>query len=280
MILRSDIKHGLKRVVLRHVLVFAVALFAGYLTYAAVFTTAGYIAIDYKSTMGDMVLCLFGGIPVYSPSSGKEFEFPMVWIAIFVAAAYVTLDYPLHDLQGVGATSIVISGSRWSWWLSKCSWVIINACIICVLWAITILIFTLISGSSFGLTPTSEGVMLSGLRSIDNQPHPLSLGMYVLSLLPLLISILLIQLFVSLMAGPYVALAATLAILFLSTFYMSPYLLGEYLLAGRNAAILTNGVDSGIGILFALGVSTISILIGGMIFTHKDILAGKANGND
>ena len=61
---------------------------------------------------------------------------------------------------------------------------------------------------------------------------------------------------------------------------MSPYLLGEYLLAGRNAAILTNGVDSGIGILFALGVSTISILIGGMIFTHKDILAGKANGND
>ena len=75
-------------------------------------------------TTGDIVLCLFGGIPVYDPSSGREFEFPMVWISVFVAAAYVTLDYPLYDLKGVGATSIVISGSRWSWWLSKCCWII------------------------------------------------------------------------------------------------------------------------------------------------------------
>ncbi|MFR5557302.1 MAG: hypothetical protein ACLTKE_11125 [Coprococcus sp.] len=45
---------------------------------------------------------LYGGMKEYIPTTGNPFQFPTMWIAIFLFSSFAVLNYPMKDLQNMG----------------------------------------------------------------------------------------------------------------------------------------------------------------------------------
>lgn len=121
-LLASDIRYGLgSAVVPRLIIVVVVALLVLFLSYTVVLTRLPHL--EGSISLGEAILCAYRGILPYVPTPGIPFEFPMEWFALLLVIAYVTVDYPFRDLDGMGSHMIVASHSRWAWWLAKCAWV-------------------------------------------------------------------------------------------------------------------------------------------------------------
>ena len=281
-ILQCDIRFGLKKMLPRFILLIAVSAFILFISYVSIYRVElrdDYGHAEYALGFGDALLCLLGGIKVYDPAKGMDFRFPMTWIALLAVTAYITLDYPLKNLGGIGAHMISISGSRWAWWLAKCCWVIVACLLASIILFLACMVLTMIGGGS-GTTPLVYTVTDLSLFGQGTRYVPQDLLSFALVVPIILCALMLIQLVVSLLAGPYIAFGVTAAFLVFGSYYHGPWLLAEYAMAARTDAILTYGLVPQIGALYGLGVMIICIVGGGMLFKRKDILAGRGNKND
>mgnify|MGYP007102610333 CR=1 FL=1 len=54
--------------------------------------------------LGDYWMYLYGGMKEYIPTTGNPFQFPTMWIAVFLFSSFAVLNYPMKDLQKHGNT--------------------------------------------------------------------------------------------------------------------------------------------------------------------------------
>ena len=90
---------------------------------------------ELSDTFGNYMIYLFQGMDEYVATPDKAFEFPAMWILIFLCGNALTLTYPLRDLEGVGQQLLIRSGRRRHWWLAKCGWEIVSSVVyLLLLW--------------------------------------------------------------------------------------------------------------------------------------------------
>ena len=96
-------------------------------------------------------------------------------------------------------------------------------------------------------------------------------------LLPLLTmaGLNLFQMALSLFIKPFYSFIVTVAILLLSTYYLSPVCIGNYAMPLRSHMILTNGVGLNTGLLVSVILIAVSVIAGGLVFRKRDILRGE-----
>lgn len=273
--LGSDIRYGMRGVVGRLALVALIALFAAFMAYTSVFWYWNRIGIDTGISVSEALIGLVGGMTKFVPRPGVFFKFPMTWLALLIVAAYVTLDYPVRDLSGMGTHLIVAAGSRWPWWLAKCCWVVLCTLVWTLVIALVCVLTVVLTGGSWDWAPSYEAVFACGLSGEGTRAQAFSIADFALAAPLALMALLLVQLVLTVFVGPYLGLAVTVAVLFFSAFYLHPALLGNYLMAARSNAMLDGGVDPAVGAALSAALIVVSVVLGGVAFNRKDIMGRK-----
>lgn len=285
-ILVSDIRYGLFSAVAgRLAIVALVSLFVFFLSYTALLVNVP--ELRGKLTFGEGILCMFRGMMPYSPASGRPFQFPMAWFAIFLSMLYVMADYPFRDLGGMGSHVIVACGSRWAWWLAKCGWVV--ACtLVCLAIPIAICaVATLVSGGDWSIavrpdiaaslragdTAAQDGGAAFGEVGADVASQAaVGITPAVAALAVSLVAIAIAQLVVSLLVNPVIGLAVSVSVLLLSAFFRYWWLPGNYLMLARTGTLMRGGFDPAAGIALSALLLIALVVIGGLAFSRMDIL--------
>lgn len=122
----SDLRFGCRAIAGRLLLACGVSVLLCLLLYLQSTSSPQTLVLGFA----DYYMALFGGMSEYAPRQDVPFRLPAGWLCICALAAYTVLDYPVRDLNGMGTQTLVASGSRWCWWLSKCSW--IGTCVLLI----------------------------------------------------------------------------------------------------------------------------------------------------
>lgn len=228
--------------------------------------------VDY----GDYWFYMYGGMCEYIPSPVNPFQFPAVWILVFLVLPFVLLNYPFRDMYGVGQQILVRSGRRSLWWLSKCCW---NFCG-------TVLYHLIIQAAGLVLSlvfevEISNRIHMDFINLVFNiryqevwNPSSLPVAAF---LLPMLVSaaINMLQMTLSLFIRPMFGFFAVAVLLLASAYLLSPLLIGNYAMAFRYDWMLKVGVSMGAGMRIAAILLFLAVLSGLVRFRLYDILESE-----
>lgn len=271
-VLALDVREGFRELAPWCVIAVAYALVLAF-TLALASAARG---ADVPLTLGNLVASALGGMGRFLPSPSEPFELPVAWVVTLLLPAYATLGYPYRDLEGFGQKVLVASGARRHWWLSKCLWV--TMCVLaywCLFFGVAAVISTAVNGS-LSLFVSADLPRVLGVdlfTSFDTQEFAL----FIVAVPLISVALCLGQLCVSLVLRSVLSFAVTFAVLFVSAFYYdNPLLIGNYLMAFRSHGLVVDGFQPMWGLMLAVFVSVASLVVGGLLFSRKDIL-GKGD---
>lgn len=223
-------------------------------------------------SLGDYLLFFTAGMRQFAPWAGERFQFPSAWAAVFLLGTYMTLWYPYRDLMGMGKQMIAVGGSRWVWWISKCVWVVCSTTLFAGIGIAVAAGAALVTGGAMDLRVAEIMPTLLNLIPAQTCDPPYEV-LPQLALVPLaLASLCLVQLAFSLLLKPLFSYMATVALLFLSAFYFSPWLPGEYLMVVRSAVFTKVGFGASTGVLLCAALACAACVVGGWAFSRMDVL--------
>ncbi|MDR0515255.1 MAG: hypothetical protein LBG81_08890 [Coriobacteriaceae bacterium] len=271
-ILAFDLRNGVARHWRRYAAIAAffclsvLALFAARKAYLDVYPSSVG-----PFTLGDCVVGAFSGMKEYVFDPRNPFDFPALWLLTFLLAAYLTLHYPYRDLLGVGRHLVVAAQSRVGWWYAKCLWVLASVGLFYAVCGAVLCLALLLDGGAFTLdvSPRTPGVLAFG-HAVLGQPG----GIWpLLVLLPLAtVALCLLQLFLSLVIKPLPSYLCTVSLLFLSSYFKTPFLLGNYLMAARSEVFITGGMGFAAGAVLAGALIIVSVVAGRAWVQQMDII--------
>lgn len=281
-LIRYDLKVGFSTTYKRYLVasaLFAVIFLTFFLSMNSFNSLAPEPEAQIKRTLGNMLLYAFGGMQEYKPAPGVAFQFPAFWMLSYLLLAYITLYYPFNDLEEFGQNILIRCRGRRLWWLSKCVWNISSVlCFFLLAWIIFI-IGCLLSGCSLSMELSPS---MSAILKLDNGRYmqfPASLIPQTLLLPPLvMISMNLFQMALSLFIKPFYSFMVTAVVLLTSSYYLSPFFIGNYAMPLRSDQMVANGVSLTAGIIFSLIIIIVSVVAGGIAFQKRDILKGEGDG--
>lgn len=231
---------------------------------------------DMHFSVGDYLCYFFAGAKEFSLLYDEPFRFPPAWAATVLVPLYMTLWYPCRDLSGFGTLMMVEGGGRWKWWLAKALWVAITIVLFFAVALIVAVFAAIVLGGSLSLSVSDGTPLLMGSRPSQIADPPYDIVSMLAVCVVAMIALALFQLTVSVIVDPLVAYVAIVATLFLSVFYKNDLLVGNYLMAIRNASFMKGGMDAGTGFVASCVLALSSIAIGGWLLSKKDLL-GKEN---
>lgn len=229
-------------------------------------------------TTADYFFAMVGGCGQMEALDGAPsfFSIPTSWSVFVLWLLFVSLYYPFAELRGIGKQLMVLSGSRWNWWFSKCVWVSINTIINFLLAFLASAACALLLGAKFSMQ--ANYYVASELQM--HMQHLTSsttwdMGTSFLFLCFALIAFALVQLALSVVIRPIFSYLAISAYLFAGIYIQSPWFLGNYLMAARYRLFIDTGVSVGQGFLILIWLIALCVLLGGICFSRMDILGGK-----
>lgn len=220
---------------------------------------------------GDFLLSYFAGTSQFFIFGGDPFRLPVIWAFVCLYALYLVLWFPYRDLLGFGRMAIVVGGSRWRWWLAKCVWTVVSIAAFFLCSLVVAALSSLLVGGRFSLTVSEEMPFLLGLRESQLVGPPYSIGMPIIVVAVSLTALALLQLLLSLIAGPVISFACSISALFLSAFYFDPLLIGNSMMLARSSCLMEGGVSIFAGMCIAVSLAGVSILAGGFLFSRMDV---------
>ena len=139
-----------------------------------------------------------------------------------------------------------------------------NAAMILVLAAVT---------CAIGKWSTKPDDMLMEM-GIDMQQFSTGNEVLVWLILPMLCActIAVVQLTISIFAGAIAGYIVSIVYLVVSVYWVSPFLMGNYLMIIRNNRLCAGGMDAAAGIISCIIVMVVSVVLGSVYFNKKNIL--------
>lgn len=265
-LLKSDMRNGIARLWYRY----AAAL--GVFTLSAVFLWSASAAQGAGPlSFGDYLVAAFFGMKEYFFELRDPFNFPALWMLVFLVIAYLTLNYPYEDLMGSGKHELVESGNRSLWWFSKCCWVVASVLLFYAAAAFGVFLVALAAGGSLdlSLSPSLPALLDFGSAIL---PAPWNIAGLLLLFPAMTMALCLLQLLLSLAMKPMPSFFCSIAILFFSAYFKEPFLPGNYLMAARSEVFIASGMSAVEGAGIALGMAIVSVLCGWALFLNKDIM--------
>ncbi len=227
-----------------------------------------------RYSYGEYLMYIFGGSRRYEIELSSPFNLPYLWLLIHILILYFTLNYSPSDLSGHGQQTIYRTGSRLAWWLSKCSWQIIAvAAYYAVSW-IVLLLLSLIDNADITTTVTHQVFIRIPPGATRIMPETADLSIQ-LMFMPFLFtaSMGLLQLTLCLIVKPIFAYIISALVCISSSYAQSPLLFGNYAMAIRNDNVISDGMNTTVGIISMLTLSVLCITAGALRFRRYDILS-------
>lgn len=223
----------------------------------------------------DYIFYLLEGISKISEKAYKEgkFVFPYVWITVQFMCAFLVMNYPKSDLEGVGLNVLILSKSKKLWWISKCIWIFISVFSIYLMIGISAMLFTLLSGGTFEMVIHYEIFeTFSQTPPTNNSQMPIIL--FVLTM-PLLTStvISILQMVISIFSQPTLGMVFVFIIEIVSVYNMNIWFLSNASMVRRSQLYLPSGLPLLPQIIYSICVLAVGIIVGYIIFKRSDILS-------
>lgn len=235
----------------------------------------GIGAVPVKATFFDYLFYLLKGMPEFIPDRGMIFKLPIRWFLFQICYLVGILYYPQRDLQNsIGMTVIVKGESRKAWWMSKCIWSVLYILAVYAIVYIVIGCHCLVKGEILGLYFTSwlaEEYM--GVYLLAGVSEKRLLLYFFIVPVAVSISMSIFELLIGTLTKPIIGFLLTVFYLLLSSYKLSPFLLGNYMMGVRSSFFIENGVMAEMGIGLSLWSMCLFIFIGRVFFRKKDILS-------
>lgn len=278
--LRHDLRYGIflqwKRCIVTFLMFFCLAF-----PHFLVLRIYELIHPDYFNvpvTTADYFFAMVGGCGQMEALDGAPsfFSIPTSWAVFVLWLLFVSLYYPFAELRGIGKQLMVLSGSRWNWWFSKCVWVSVNTIVNFLLAFLASTMCAILLGAKFSMqanyyVASELQMQMQHLTSSTTW----DMGTAFLFLCFALIAFALVQLALSVVIRPIFSYLAISAYLFAGIYIQSPWFLGNYLMAARYHLFIDTGVSVGQGFLILIWLIALCVLLGGICFSRMDILGGK-----
>ncbi|MGN0291743.1 MAG: hypothetical protein ACI4C5_07410 [Lachnospiraceae bacterium] len=217
----------------------------------------------------DYLVKIFEGIVEFQKMDRlSSFYIPKEWLLVQFPFLVYIAKYPKRDWEQRGVQMILRSQSKVCWWLSKCIWLLTSAVLYYAVFYLAIAIVSVLGGGSLSLR--IRDVWEYGIEELF-----LAEGLRILLLMPCLCSVAvgMLQMFVSFLISPIIALCISLAYFILSVAVEKSWILGNYTMLIRNRQIDTiNGVKSETGILIAMIMIVFGIVSGMEYLKRKELI--------
>ena len=224
-------------------------------------------------TFAERISSMVTGGVSHAYQANAPFSPPIDWFALVLLAMYLSIWYPFRSLYGFGKQLIVAGSSRWQWWLAKCCWVVTVICIFFALGIVTTLIVTLVDGGAFSLVVTKDFFELYRLEGVLSNNPGSSLPLFLVSIPIVMSACALTQLVISLFVHPIAGYIYSIVLMFLSAYFASPWLLGNYAMLIRSNCAIEHGFDPIFGISLSILFALAAVIGGGVLFSKKDIIS-------
>lgn len=272
-LLRYDLKNGLLHFWKRYVLAFLLFLMAcgDFLIRWDMMCYPHPEIRKVLPSLGDYLAYSTIGIPPFEPASQTPFIFPALWILFYTLICCFQVSYPFQDLIGFGKHLLISSGKRSLWWLSKCVWCVCSVGIYFLIYYLAALLFTLCSGGHFTLELNKYIDQILTIPAPAGQTREI---MAVLFTMPFLttISFSILQMTLSLFMKPFFSFGIVITCFFISTYYMHPFIFGNYAMLLRSMTWSEVGLSPFFGMIFLILLILLSGGIGWYRFCRYDII--------
>lgn len=223
-------------------------------------------------TVTNILFYLFQGKEPFSPEVGNAFVFPVVWLLIFLLAAYITLDYPYHNLTGHGIQVLLRVRSRNFWWFSKCIWVFFSTLAYFFVWYLGSWAASVIFGMDISFRYSEYmNVELLHMELETLRPGQTAVLVVVLPIMTAL-AVNFIQLCLGLFFDRIYCFMMSAVLLFASTYFQSPAAIGNFAMVKRSILCQEDGVSAAQGITVNGILILLSIVIGFWRIKKYDII--------
>lgn len=238
----------------------------------AILSCASLWSSDYEGirSLGDYLTNMFLGMAPYTFDISSPFKLPVAWLLLLFSLLFDTLRYPYKDLYGTGAHVMMRSGSRLTWWWAKCLWVVLSVALLCCLLVLVAVLWTLATGGSLSLHTTESFLDYVAIYG-DTAAHCEASVTYLASIFGWVLALSLIQLVLSIALKPAAGFVTMVSYLFFSSFYATPLLLGNYLMAHRNS-VFGGTIDAMSGMPLSLAVCVFAIAVGAVLIQLMDVI--------
>ena len=243
-------------------------------------TLAGYYLSENRETLSlaDALASIFkGAYPIVrNHSVMTDFALPTIWLFMMAVLLVMALDYPVKSLEAWGSQYITRIGRR-RWWNSKCLYILVLAAaeygmllletlILCRAYGVRL---SWISSAGFyeSIFAETGGVFSEALLVRQN--------LLLLVVLPLagLITMMMIQLFLSVWVPAIFAYLLSIAALIFTVYSDTPFLPGNYLMAIRSGWIDPEGIPASTGMLYCVCISAGIWIAGAFLIRHRDLMS-------
>lgn len=211
---------------------------------------------------------LFQGMPEYVKTETSIFQLPVSWFLYYGYLFFLVGFYPVSSLYSCGKKTLVLSGDRKKWIMSKYLWTALSVLAYYVVMCLVLLLSSMCMGNLGAGINAMKLVFGINMNAIE----PIQI-LCVWLILPILISVSLayIQLTVAICLNALIGYTVSIVTLVVSVYWMHPLFLGNYLMVIRNKLICINGMDMAFGFWGCGAIIILSILIGCCCFVKKDI---------
>ena len=275
MYFKYDMKIGFVRDIYKFIIIIIITL-AGCIWFDGILSTniQANVVSDNHSII-NIFAYFFKGCAPKNASDQKIFELPIVWLLFQMYLMFILGKYPYSEMNDNHGAFVLIKGkSKKRWYLSKCVWngIVVLSYYICCYG--TILIYGIINGYDMNCkfaTPIDDIALKSFVVPIE-EISPL--GIMALFIIPIITSFSLanIQFMISTITSSVIGFVCSIIILVSSAFYMNVFLIGNTTMWSRFEYFLGGNIKPVTGMIVALLFSVVSIIVGMIIFLHKDIL--------
>lgn len=225
-------------------------------------------------SFGDYWVYAYGGMKEYIPAPDNPFQFPVIWILVFIIIPFILLNYPMKDMQNIGPQILVRSQARSRWWISKCVWNINGTCIYHGMLVGTLAVMCKNMDIPLSFNIHTDLLKMLFVLDMDTVLLPRTFLPVSVVILPPLISVALnmFQMMLTLFMKPIFSFLAIAVVILASAYILSPVAIGNFAMPMRYSWVLKNGVSYQMGIGVSGGLILISLVIGLFRFRLYDIL--------
>lgn len=211
-------------------------------------------------SLGDCWMQLFLGKPEYIRTPDGKFELPVLWFLFYSYLLFLVCSYPTDDLKGMGVQGFLRCGNRKKWFLSKALW-----CTVMVLLYFMMQFLVFAGCVQFYNIQNTENQICFSLQTFSA-----NIDMCTLYVLPALVgtALCLLELILTLIAGPFISYMVMLAGLIVSVYINSGWLLANHAMLLRNKLLTETGRETITG-LAGCAAACLAIIAAGAIYIGK-----------
>ena len=236
-------------------------------------TTLGIAVGD--MTYGDTLFALFAGKSVPEWRPGLIPMPPLGWTFLLMLCLWSTLAHADADLHAMGYQSLLRSGGRFRWWLSKTLATLVLAGVLCLAVCGVAGIISCAWGQEVSLEVTAAGFSVGGVSWSDGEVLSGDMMLPWASAVAALVALMIIQCSLSMLFRPVLAFAASSAHLVAVYYVQTPLLFANGLMLMRSDFVPGAGLPSLSVLGCAIGLAIIVNVLCYRAFARRDFLSDE-----